>query len=547
MKQNKKDSHQKIILIIGFTALIGIFILFNYNSSGSETTSSEQQEKKSLQKQNSIVLRVGETEVSTPPPILTQAPPPFTTTTTQIDNVMPPAPRRQSQIETSMRPIGTNNTCPHLDSFRKIQMLIPSDIQMLLGILGAYVDDVNSVVELGSRHGRSTAIILQSAPPRYVTVDLFITGPVSSLRKHGQKCRPWSNPDDYFAVQGNDLGIPIPFADTKFDVLFLDTLHASYHLEKELKLYPQHVKRYMIFHDSISFRTVDEKYEGIIENRTEKTKSWRGLHVAFEDFLRSNRDEWVEAMSYTHNNGLYVLRRRSYIPTLSHMVSSQERPIENYYENHVTVDFAARIAKRGKKCEEIGHRIGIRNILVDGYFLCGFFHGYTKGSPLHDSYVKLLIGNNVLNRQLPVIYGHAVAVNSIRVTSCTTSVLVAVLHAALAYSHTVYLPVDFKTSCEGPMKVIRRQMKKSLLLDNETYVRYDDKTEVDLLVAESGSKQGGRGFSNVGAFVLEFGTSVTPSIRGTDPSFVLHDVLLQKPGIAVWKKASSDKFNYVQG
>jgi hypothetical protein len=401
---------------------------------------------------------------------------------------------------------------------------LPNDIQLLLGILRAYIDDQDTVLELGSRQGSSTGMILESAPRRFATVDLHVTPTVAAMHKYGRECSK-ASPENYFTVQGDDLEVKIPF-ENEVDMMFLDTLHASWLLQLEMIKYPPSVKHYMAFHDSFSYTHHDEVYPGVVERRNDKNRHWRGLKVAFDDFLRTHKDEWVEDMSYIHNNGLYVLRRKSFVPTLPQ--ASGETPD---FEKDVDADLGAGLLGDHQCRTDIGAMGSAQ------YYICDQFGMFYRRTSLTDAYTRLLTGNNILARQLPVIFGYAVAVNTYRVTECVTSVLIAALHGARSNDKTLYVSSALTPENCPALKRLRDHASA----DYGT-IRFNDNDRVDLVISKAGVQETFEGR----VYTIEYGTSMIASKLAANDAFELHSVLQQKPGIAVWKKKGAMDYNYIK-
>ena len=74
------------------------------------------------------------------------------------------------------------------------------------------------------------------------------------------------------------------------DLLFIDTLHTYSQLSEELKLHHTKVKKYLIFHDTISYGTQNE-------HNTPDEK--QGLVPAIKEFLQNkfHRLKWVHQMT----------------------------------------------------------------------------------------------------------------------------------------------------------------------------------------------------------------------------------------------------------
>ena len=80
-------------------------------------------------------------------------------------------------------------------------------------------------------------------------------------------------------------------------MLFIDTLHQYGQLKKELNLHGNKAKKYLAFHDTVSFGREDEK-----------NPKGKGLLLAINEFLEKNKElKIIEDLK--NNNGLIVLER----------------------------------------------------------------------------------------------------------------------------------------------------------------------------------------------------------------------------------------------
>lgn len=134
-----------------------------------------------------------------------------------------------------------------------------------------------------------------------------------------------------FYVKGDDLLTPIPFVPATrekeptqaIDVLFLDTVHNGDQLLMELLRFSRHVRKQILFHDTQSFANTDEAPQLTASNfPIGKLERPTGLWSAIRMFLSNTSYglEWEEEMNFIHNNGLYVLRRKSTLPSLPRKV-----------------------------------------------------------------------------------------------------------------------------------------------------------------------------------------------------------------------------------
>jgi hypothetical protein len=121
--------------------------------------------------------------------------------------------------------------------------------------------------------------------------------------KRGAKLRSYDL-HDFFNVYGihNQLQIDWTFqqgstldAETiePTDLLFIDTLHTYAQLKGELEKHGNQARKYIVFHDTVSFGALGED-------------NGRGINPAIHEFLRDN-SHWKIAEHYENCNGLTVL------------------------------------------------------------------------------------------------------------------------------------------------------------------------------------------------------------------------------------------------
>jgi len=166
-----------------------------------------------------------------------------------------------------------------------------SDINEHLDTLKRYAEECDTVIELGTGQTVSTWAFLAAQPKKFITVDI----------KHPSE--RGINFDE-IVKEANNLNIDFEFilSDSRtidlpdHDLLFIDTMHNYEVLKEELSKHHGKVKKYIIFHDTISFGNKDEFGDGM------------GLIPAIKDFLKNN-SEWKEKETYTNNNGLSILMR----------------------------------------------------------------------------------------------------------------------------------------------------------------------------------------------------------------------------------------------
>jgi GT2 family glycosyltransferase/Flp pilus assembly protein TadD len=159
-----------------------------------------------------------------------------------------------------------------------------SDINEHCPTLRALAWDCRHVTEMGTRAGVSTTAFLIAQPDKLVCYDFGKYPQIDRLRA-------LSGPTKFVFHQADVLKVEIE----ETDLLFIDTLHNYDQLSEELRLHADHVRRYIVLHDTTTFGERGE------------TEGHRGLWPAVEEFLAKGafrlkrRDE--------NNNGLTVLER----------------------------------------------------------------------------------------------------------------------------------------------------------------------------------------------------------------------------------------------
>ena len=181
---------------------------------------------------------------------------------------------------------------------------IPSDINEHLETLKKYTEECDAVIEMGVRQIVSTWAFLAGNPKKLISLDLY--NPAHFGGNLQEVYDAVSSTDiDFTFIEHDSLTYDIDSC----DLLFLDTWHDFLQLKKELTRHHTKVKKYIIFHDTVSFAHSDEKNadEMGMLNQTE-TNLPKGLWPAIEEFLYHNRS-WVIWEKKSNNNGLTILKR----------------------------------------------------------------------------------------------------------------------------------------------------------------------------------------------------------------------------------------------
>jgi hypothetical protein len=166
-----------------------------------------------------------------------------------------------------------------------------SDINEHLPTLLKYAQECNHITEMGVRGGSSTRAFLYADPKKYVAYDLHIDPKVNELFEY---CK--SIGKDYEYIESDVLKVEIE----KTDLLFIDTYHCYEQLSQELKLHSGKVKKYIIFHDTVTYGREGENLS------FQSFSGTKGIMYAIEEFLEK-KPNWKIFHNADYNNGLIVI------------------------------------------------------------------------------------------------------------------------------------------------------------------------------------------------------------------------------------------------
>lgn len=145
-----------------------------------------------------------------------------------------------------------------------------------------------NVLELGVRHGLSTAVIgvaCHDSGKRLISVDCEpCAGAKDIMRKFGLE-------SEWTFIQSDDRVVNLP--EKEYGFIFVDTSHEREHTRQEIALFAPMVKPggYMGFHDTY----LNGEY-------------WPGVADPVYEFLDQSED-WKVAHNASNNNGLMILQK----------------------------------------------------------------------------------------------------------------------------------------------------------------------------------------------------------------------------------------------
>ena len=173
---------------------------------------------------------------------------------------------------------------------------VQSDINEHLWVLAQYAQECKHITELGVRSVVSTWALASGNPEVLRSYDLnhpnnsyFGGSTYDQFIDALQETKI-----DFLFTEADDLTIEIE----ETDLLFIDTWHVYQQLKKELELHGNKARKYIIFHDTVTF---GQDGEG----------GGMGLIPAINEFLLEN-SHWSILEHRENNNGLMVLHRSSY-------------------------------------------------------------------------------------------------------------------------------------------------------------------------------------------------------------------------------------------
>lgn len=175
-----------------------------------------------------------------------------------------------------------------LDELYKQKCSKKCDINEHLPVLKEYASKVNHITEFGVRRGISTIALLAGKPKILISYDID-----DKRFKNYKPYKKAANDTKFTFVKADVLKIDIE----ETDLLFIDTYHTYEQLKKELILHSKKVKKYIIFHDVITFGKTGEDGKN------------PGLMQAISEFISDNKSWSIEKL-LKNNNGLCIISKK---------------------------------------------------------------------------------------------------------------------------------------------------------------------------------------------------------------------------------------------
>ena len=168
-----------------------------------------------------------------------------------------------------------------------------SDINEHLPVLRKYSEECDTIVELGVRAVVSTWAFLSGRPKKLISVDIKHPNEYDSIDLPLVEEISKEMNIEFNFILSDSRTVDIP----ECDLLFIDTVHTYNQIKKELEVHSQKVKKYIILHDTETFRTIGEINTEV------------GIWPAVEEFLLINK-EWEIAEELKNNNGLTIIKKK---------------------------------------------------------------------------------------------------------------------------------------------------------------------------------------------------------------------------------------------
>jgi hypothetical protein len=206
----------------------------------------------------------------------------------------------------------------------KLHSETPSDINEHLPTIYEYAKKCDHVTEMGVRWVSSSWALLRANPKKIVSYDIVRDPNVQQLVDASAE----------YGINFHFIEQDVLKADIEeTDMLFIDTWHTYKQLFAELNMHAVKVKKYILFHDTVSYALVDEgTYDCLSEIALDMKSEKQGLVAAINDFLTTEKGkQWEIERVYSNNNGLTIMRNKNIIN-----VDADKKLTLDYYKRILT-------------------------------------------------------------------------------------------------------------------------------------------------------------------------------------------------------------------
>lgn len=189
----------------------------------------------------------------------------------------------------------------YIDAEYQSVMNTPSDIHEHIPILYDLAKDCVHITEFGVRYGISTRAFLKAD----VTLRSYDIELEDNTIKAFDMARAAGKDVEY--IESDVLDIDI----VETDLIMFDTWHTYAQLKKELAKHAHKSRKYIVFHDVMSYALKNESFYQLVNGKYIKVsddKGTQGIFTAILEFL-GQHPEWKPKIWRTNNNGLLVLEK----------------------------------------------------------------------------------------------------------------------------------------------------------------------------------------------------------------------------------------------
>ncbi len=172
-----------------------------------------------------------------------------------------------------------------------------SDIVKHLPTLKRYAMDCDTITEIGLGQGNSTVAFMAAEPFKITTIEIDPNWAPALKTELKQYALHLGVQHSITYSDSTQIADPSAFA---CDFLFIDGDHSYLTVKKELEMYAQHARKYIGFHDIVTFG-----YRNMV---VKPGQDKHGINWAIEEFLETNPNWKIDHVNI-FNNGLLILKK----------------------------------------------------------------------------------------------------------------------------------------------------------------------------------------------------------------------------------------------
>jgi hypothetical protein len=295
------------------------------------------------------------------------------------------------------------------EKYKAAMLIQPDNISEHLPTLKKYSEECEHVTEMGVDRVVSTYALMMGYPKKMISYDI---NPIESygINRDSLKSLGSDNGIDYTFIDGDTTKIEIE----ETDLLFIDTEHNYLQLKTELLLHANKVKKYIIFHDTVTYGYTDSNYYGHYVNLKEienEDNTKHGIMPAINEFLERNPN-WVIHETYENCNGLLIIKnnkesqsnnsdnsnmKKTFLE-ISNSVDCDKSTYHMY--DKVYPDFIERFRDDSFSMFEIGIEAGKSFKIWEQYFPNAKIYGMDIGVSFKNERGEVFLGDQSKNEDL---------------------------------------------------------------------------------------------------------------------------------------------------